>query len=140
MVADTNGVKTPTKPASKSKTTAAVVKRVLAVASQPSRAELDNGVPMSTEPAQPFEAALQKLTDLIQTSHQAVTDLTNTLQPFLPDSVFSDEGCTGTRSSDPERSTVGSSLSPALSAVYSNLNELDRLIARLEYLRQMVVL
>jgi hypothetical protein len=87
-----------------------------------------------------FEASLQTLETRIQDSHLAVTSLLNTLQPFLQSHVFSDDAGAVKADADPERTTVGSSLSPALSAMYSNLNELDRLIARLEYLRQMVVL
>jgi hypothetical protein len=94
----------------------------------------------SHPPVGPFEESLTKLDDLIRGSHLAVTYLTNTLQPFLQSHVFSDDAGAVKADADPERSTVGSSLSPALSAMYSNLNELDRLINRLEYLRRVVVL
>jgi hypothetical protein len=91
-------------------------------------------------PVGPFEDSLTKLDDLIRGSHLAVTYLTNTLQPFLQNNVFEDSDGAKADDGTEARQTVGSSLSPTLSAVYSSLNDLDRLINRLEYLRRVVVL
>jgi hypothetical protein len=94
----------------------------------------------SHPPVGPFEESLTKLDDLIRGSHLAVTYLTNTLQPFLQNNVFEDSDGAKADDGTEARQTVGSSLSPTLSAVYSSLNDLDRLINRLEYLRRVVVL
>jgi len=139
MVANTNGVKTPTKPASKANATAADVKRAHAAPmSAPKQRYAPEPSPEPIAPLPAFAEALQKLHDLISTSHRAVSELTQTLQPFLQTHVF-DDGATAD-AGDTDRSTYGSSLSPTLSSVYASLNELDRLIIRLDYVQRNVVL
>jgi len=88
-----------------------------------------------------LNTALTVLGTMIESAHNNVSDLRAALEPVLPIHMFGTADGTGCNESDsPYRPTSGADLSPTLIAVNIQLNEIDRLITRINYIRQQLVL
>jgi hypothetical protein len=88
-----------------------------------------------------FSTSLAVLATIVQSAHCSVSELRAALEPVLPQHMFdnSDEGSCK-ESVSPYRPTNGADLSPTLILVNIQLNEIDRLITRINYIRQQLVL
>jgi len=93
-------------------------------------------------PTPPLEYSLDSLTNSIAAAHNTITQLTSVLQPFLQQHMFDDnEGQSADKAdSDDYYAEHGSTLSPTLLSVNRAINEVTRLITRINYVRSNIVL
>ena len=87
-----------------------------------------------------LNAALTILGTMVQDAHNNVSDLRAALEPVLPVHMFEEAQAKMDSDCAEYRPTSGADLSPTLIAVNIQLNEIDRLITRINYIRQQLVL
>jgi hypothetical protein len=88
----------------------------------------------------PVAEALKQLDQLIATGHGELLNLMNTLEPYLPRFLFEENNDKAEADTSVYRPTVGSTLSPTQVALNISLDNLERLIDRIKYLRNQVIL
>jgi hypothetical protein len=104
---------------------------------QGKRSEPQNSMP----PTPPLEYSLDSLANSISDAHAAIQEFTKLLQPFLQQHMFDDSlGQEAAADSDGYYAEHGSTLSPTLLSVNRAINEVNRLVTRINYVRSNIVL
>lgn len=116
----------------------AKMKSVPKSATYPSHPEMTRGV---GEPTTPLIGALEALASSIITAHGAINTLQDTLEPFLPRRIFDLEEAKqdGDEKEDAGYSEHNDDLSATVLNIHRGINELNRLITRINWVNSQVV-